>query len=210
MVDGDTLLHVNKAIFRVHSHFLGKHSAILKDTLSLPKPHNVPSASSDCRRIPLSGDSVVGWECLLGLFYPDNPCQPVMYTAKQWASIVLIANKYVMESIEASATLKLEQSRPSLDAVDLMVLAQRIDSRKLYQSALQSLAGREKLLSLVDAEKIGLKSFHEVIAAVLSRRASIKNPYSSLAGQKRVGTWTYDQKERSKPSVISDSSELSD
>ncbi|KIM26914.1 hypothetical protein M408DRAFT_330286 [Serendipita vermifera MAFF 305830] len=189
IVDGDTLLQVNNAIFKVHSHFLSKHSAVLKDALSLPKSSSNDSPSSkrdkDCRHIPLSGDSVTGWECLLGLFYPDNPCQPMIYAAKQWASIVLLANKYVMEGIEVSATSQLEQARPGLDAVDLMVLAQRIDSKKLYQSALLSLARREQILSLGDAEKIGLKSFHEVMIAVLSRVEATKESWRRIAGQKR-------------------------
>ncbi|KIM26913.1 hypothetical protein M408DRAFT_24936 [Serendipita vermifera MAFF 305830] len=188
-VDGDTLLQVNNAIFKVHSHFLSKHSAVLKDALSLPKSHSIDSPSSkrdkDCRHIPLSGDSVAGWECLLGLFYSDNPCQAVIYTAKQWASIILLANKYVMEGIEVSATLKLEESRPALDAVELMVLAQQIASRKLYQNALRSLARREQLLSLKDAEKIGLRSFHEVMAVVLGRVGSSKEASKGVAGQKR-------------------------
>jgi hypothetical protein len=67
-------IKVNNALFRVHRHFLVEHSVILKDTLSLPRPNDSTntlgqSPMSD-HHIQLSGDSVFGWECLLGLFYP--------------------------------------------------------------------------------------------------------------------------------------------
>jgi hypothetical protein len=65
-------IKVNKALFRVHRHFLVEHSIILKDTLSLPRPQDTSSHSTGIdNHIQLSGDSVFGWECLLGLFYRE-------------------------------------------------------------------------------------------------------------------------------------------
>jgi len=92
-----------------------------------------------------------------------NPCQHVNYTAKQWAAVVLLANKYLMEGIELGALHQLQRSRPPLDMVDLMVLAQKVDSQELYQTALHHLAQRDQMLSLEDAQKIGVTAFHDVV-----------------------------------------------
>jgi hypothetical protein len=68
-----------------------------------------------------------------------------------------------MEGIELGALQQLQRSKPSLDMVDLMVLAQKVDSQELYQTALNHLAQRDQILSLEDAQKIGVTAFHDVV-----------------------------------------------
>lgn len=114
----------------------------------------------------------------------------MVYTAEQWAAVVLLANKYMMEGIELSALQQLRDTIPSLDDVDMMVLAQKVDSEELYHSALQSLAQRDQVLSLEDAQKIGIKAFHDVVTTehvyfTRSRRQMGKHPRpSGVLGQR--------------------------
>lgn len=68
-----------------------------------------------------------------------------------------------MDGIELSALRQLQNAKPALDMVDLMVVAQMVGSEELYQKALQSLAQRDQMLSLEEAQKIGLRAFHEVM-----------------------------------------------
>ena len=68
-----------------------------------------------------------------------------------------------MDGIELSALSQLRNAKPRLDMVDLMVVAQRVASEELYQLALTSLAQRDQMLSLEEAQKIGLKAFHDVM-----------------------------------------------
>lgn len=68
-----------------------------------------------------------------------------------------------MDGIELSALHQLQRSKPPLDMVDLMVLAQKVDSQDLYQTALHNLAQRDQLISLEDAQKIGVTAFHDVM-----------------------------------------------
>jgi hypothetical protein len=50
----------------VHRHFLVDHSEVIRGMVTLP-PN--PEDGKEME-VTMSGDSVVGWECLLGLFYP--------------------------------------------------------------------------------------------------------------------------------------------
>jgi hypothetical protein len=105
----------------------------------------------------------------------------VTYTAEEWAAVVLLANKYLMEGIELSALQQLQRSKPSLDMVDLMVLGQKVDSQELYETALHHLAQRDQMLSLEEARKIGITAFHDVVTMehvffTRSRRSMQKAP----------------------------------
>ena len=68
-----------------------------------------------------------------------------------------------MDGIELSALKQLRKAVPSLNMVELMLVAQTVGSEELYQLALGSLAQRDQMLSLEEAQKIGLKAFHDVM-----------------------------------------------
>jgi hypothetical protein len=67
-----------------------------------------------------------------------------------------------MDGIELSALDQLRNAEPPLDMIDLMVVAQTVGSEELYQQALNSLAQRDQILSLEEAQRIGLRAFHDV------------------------------------------------
>jgi len=159
---GDLVLQVNNALFKLHRHFLVKHSIAIRDMMNLPGPQELERSAEESL-VKLSGDTVKGWETMMQLFYPDNPCVPVSFTAEEWAAILLLAHKYLMDGIELSALRQLRKAKPPLDMVELMVVAQTVGSEELYQLALSSLAQRDQMLSLEEAQKIGLKAFHDVM-----------------------------------------------
>lgn len=92
-----------------------------------------------------------------------NPCQPVAFAAEEWAEVLLLAHKYLMDGIELSALRQLRDALPPLDTVELMVVAQTVGSEELYQVALQALAQRDQMLSLSEAQRIGLGAFYDVV-----------------------------------------------
>jgi hypothetical protein len=72
----------------------------------------------------------------------------------------------MMEAIEVSALKKLRNSQPALNKADLLVLAQKVGSNELYQEALESFVKQDQMISIQDAEKIGLNAFHDVMTSV--------------------------------------------
>jgi hypothetical protein len=86
----------------------------------------------------------------------------VKYKAEEWAAIILLANKYIMDGVEAGAMKQLRRAKPPLDRVELMVLAQKVASEELYCEALQSLAKQREMLSWEDALDIGFQAFYHV------------------------------------------------
>ncbi|KAG8805434.1 hypothetical protein FRC17_005521 [Serendipita sp. 399] len=162
-----TISKVNNALFKVHRHFLMQHSTVLHDMLEAPESvlqQEVGLIEGTQKPLfNLSGDTVKGWECVLAPFYRDDPFSTIKYNAEEWAALLVIANKYVMARMEMDAVRGLKQAKPPLDMVEMMVIAQKVQSDDLYQLALQSLAQREQVLSLEEAQRIGLKAFHDVI-----------------------------------------------
>jgi hypothetical protein len=65
----NVFLEVEKAIFRIHRHFLGKHSPVLNDMLQLPTTTSGQEAT-DQNPLVLS-DQALGWELFLGCFYRE-------------------------------------------------------------------------------------------------------------------------------------------
>ncbi|KAG8781064.1 hypothetical protein FRC15_009056 [Serendipita sp. 397] len=164
---GDLLFQVNSALFKVHRHFLIQHSMVIRDMLEAPgsvmRQEEELIEVSEKPLFIMSGDSVRGWECVLAPFYRDDPFSAVKYNAEEWAALLVVANKYLMAGMEADAIKGLKQARPPLDMVQLMIIAQKVQSDELYQLALQSLAQRDQMLSLEEAQRIGLKAFHDVV-----------------------------------------------
>jgi hypothetical protein len=62
------LLKVENAIFKVHRSFLANQSSVIKDMLGAPQS-STNIDGTDERPLVLTGDSVVGWELLLGFLY---------------------------------------------------------------------------------------------------------------------------------------------
>jgi hypothetical protein len=89
-----------------------------------------------------------------------------------------------MDGIELSALRRLRKAKPPLDMVELMVVAQTVGSEELYQQALNSLAQRDQMLSLEEAQKIGLKAFHDVMTTEHVYFVRARRPIETFARRK--------------------------
>lgn len=95
-----------------------------------------------------------------------------------------------MVAIERGATKRLLNDQPSLDPVDMILLAQKVDSVELYVHALDELVKRKDVLTMDEAERIGLDAFHNVTArkAQLARVASAAKSRQSGRTSKRTSS----------------------
>ncbi|KAG8816082.1 hypothetical protein FRC19_000589 [Serendipita sp. 401] len=66
--DGTLVMQVENAIFKIHRSLLAQYSTVIQDMLSFPGGKN-PQDGIDEKPLVMSGDSVAGWELLLGLQY---------------------------------------------------------------------------------------------------------------------------------------------
>ncbi|PVF94004.1 hypothetical protein CPB86DRAFT_766635 [Serendipita vermifera] len=172
---GDILLRVNNALFRVHRFFLVEHSVVLHDMLELPSPSNNTKATSLARTdITMSGDSVVAWERLLEIFYHKDVFKTPRYSAEDWAAVLMLAHKYIMVEIELGALKRLKIARPPLDMVTMMQVAQKVDSQELYHIALNQLARKDDVISLEDANRVGIKALHDIFSMYVVLKAASK------------------------------------
>ncbi|KAG8781065.1 hypothetical protein FRC19_001213 [Serendipita sp. 401] len=184
-VTGDVVFQVDKTIFKVHSHFLSKASPVLGDMLLLPQPNRretplktptmttgttsetlcvKESQSSTLSEQPLfvlHGDSVNGWEHILSIFYRDEFFGPVVFSATEWAEILPIAHKYEMRQIETRGIAYLLSGDDVLNSMELLILGRWIDSKEIYDTAIEALADGP-ILTGEDARRIGFKAFYEV------------------------------------------------
>jgi hypothetical protein len=65
----NVFLEVENAIFKIHRHFLRKHSPVLNDMLQLPT--TTPGQEATDQNPLVLSDSALGWELLLGCFYRE-------------------------------------------------------------------------------------------------------------------------------------------
>jgi hypothetical protein len=77
-----------------------------------------------------------------------------------------------MVDIELGALKRLKAARPSLDMVTMMELSLMVDSQELYQIALNALARRDDVISLEDANRIGIKAFHDIFSLYVVLKAA--------------------------------------
>jgi hypothetical protein len=83
-------------------------------------------------------------------------------------AILLIAHKYCMERIENAILDRLKQAYTTEAYVDLMVASQIVDSKPLYQQALQGLISSTPKPNILQARRIGVEVHHAIMEAALS------------------------------------------
>ena len=83
-------------------------------------------------------------------------------------TILPIAHKYCMDQIETSILGRLKKVCTTEAYVDLMVASQIVDSKPLYQQALQGLISSTPKPNLLQARRIGVDAHHAIMEAALS------------------------------------------
>jgi hypothetical protein len=100
----------------------------------------------------------------------SNLFSPPSFSADGWADIALLAHKYIMDDISAGSIKQLKASKPPLNAIKMIKVAREVDAKDLYRDAVNELGGRDDMISLEDARKIGIEVFHEIYSLQLDRR----------------------------------------
>jgi hypothetical protein len=67
-----------------------------------------------------------------------------------------------MDVFTDAATARLERASTTDEYVELILASQLLSSEKLYQQALKALAGQWMVITLKQAQKIGMKAYYEL------------------------------------------------
>jgi len=162
---GDIVIQVEETIFKIHRHFLVEHSTILRDMFTLPQMKS--DEGTDENPLTMPGDTALGWELLLELFYRENPFLPVRYTGDQYFAMFHVAHKYCMETIQAEIISHLEEAKTTGDWINLMLASQLINSERLYDDALQGLIQSEPQPTLEQAKRIGFDAMYAIFSGII-------------------------------------------
>jgi hypothetical protein len=122
----------------------------------------------------------------------SNPFSRPSFSADGWADILLLSDKYMMKDIRLGSIKRLRASRPPLNAIKMIEVARKADAQSLYEEAINELAGRNDIISLGDARKIGIEAFHEIYSLQLSRndgRAHKRPRISKLVSDPLIIDW---------------------
>jgi hypothetical protein len=94
------------------------------------------------------------------------------HSGEHLVSILSVAHKYCMESIEETVIEHLKEGDATVHYIDLMVASRIVDSQSLYQQALEGLIKSEPKPTLVQARRIGLDAYHSIIVAASAASAA--------------------------------------
>jgi hypothetical protein len=97
-----------------------------------------------------------------------------------------------MKDIRLGSIKRLRASRPPLNPIKIIEVARKADAQGLYEEAINELAGRDDVISLGDARKIGIEAFHEIYSLQLSRndgRAHKRPRISKLVSDPLIIDW---------------------
>jgi len=173
--DGNLVLQVENAIFKVHGSFLAKQSSVIKGMLQAPQPDTTQDGTDE-KPLVLRGDTAAGWELLLESLYESTPFDDTgACKAEQMLSVLTIAHKYCMDKIETAILWQLQRASTTAGYVDLLVAAQIIGSNDLYQKVINILRKTPTILDLEQSERIGAAATYYILTATISALSSSKD-----------------------------------
>ncbi|KAK0226389.1 hypothetical protein IW262DRAFT_1361691 [Armillaria fumosa] len=149
------VLQVEDTLIRVPKHHLVGHSEVFDSMLSLPQGKNDPEGISDEKPIQLAGIKKVDFDRLLQIIYPiDNSRVPDL-SVNGWVSVLALSNLWRM-SVRKTAIERLTSRLSQISPVDRIILGRRYSVASWISSGYEELASRAGVVSLEDAERIGL------------------------------------------------------
>ncbi|KIM29707.1 hypothetical protein M408DRAFT_328570 [Serendipita vermifera MAFF 305830] len=169
---GDIVFQVEKTIFKIHSHFLTTQSEVFNGMIAAPQETSMAfpaqedgyNDGTNSKPLVLSGDRVEGWALFLSAIYRHNHLKPVTYDGKESIEVLRIAHKYCMNSIEDELISRLKEGNGTAGFLDLMVASRIVDSKELYDTALQGLIASEPKPTLEEARIIGIDAYYAVVS----------------------------------------------
>ncbi|KIM29709.1 hypothetical protein M408DRAFT_328573 [Serendipita vermifera MAFF 305830] len=169
----DMVIQVERTIFKIHSHFLTTQSEVFRDMITAAPRTNGHNGGTDSEPLVLSGDSVEGWELFLSVIYHDTFLRPITFTSKQSIEVLRIAHKYCMQSAEDELISRLKDETGTAGFLDLMVASRIVDSKELYDTALQGLIASDPKPTLEEAKMIGVEAYYAIVSQSLSRKCRL-------------------------------------
>jgi len=176
--DGNLVLQVENAIFKVHRSSLAKQSSVIKDMLGAPQS-STDRDGTDEKPLVLTGDSAASWELLLESLYESLPfLNPDAFSGERILTILPIAHKYCMDKVEHAMIERLKKVPTTPGYVDLLVAAQIVGSETLYANTLRVLMTSTPKPNVVQARRIGADATFAIMdARLLSVETSLSNAY---------------------------------
>ncbi|KIM29712.1 hypothetical protein M408DRAFT_328576 [Serendipita vermifera MAFF 305830] len=171
---GDMVIQVERTIFKIHSHFLTKQSEVFRDMVTAAPQTTRPNDGTDSKPLVLSGDSVEGWELFLSSIYREL-FKPIIFTGKQSIEILRIAHKYCMQSAEDNLISRLKEETDTGRLLDLTVASRIVDSKELYDTALQGLIASGTKPTLEEAKMIGIEAYHVIVSQLPMMNGKCRN-----------------------------------
>ncbi|KDQ23564.1 hypothetical protein PLEOSDRAFT_1023682, partial [Pleurotus ostreatus PC15] len=158
--DGDFYAVEDNIIFRVHAHFLRKHSNwIQSQALSVGRDKGNPL--SLCESVTAEDFAIILW-----VFYDDYSSLERRASGKEWFEILLIAEKMQMPHVQLLALSKLKDLPVATDPLAKIAVQQRYSIRTQWaQDAYLELCIRPKPLTLAEGVIIGMPAMVKVADA---------------------------------------------
>ncbi|KAG8820496.1 hypothetical protein FRC17_010132 [Serendipita sp. 399] len=156
---GDTLIQVEKALFKIHRHFLTQYSSVLEGLFELPTGDD-----GEMHPIPIQEDGYRGWEALLGIFYRDNHMAPSPPSWDDTIALLPIAHKYSMETIENSALERITgEGTTKQQLIDALSVFKKLNMPDMHRKTLEKLALVPEFPTYEEAREMGLVSFYTLV-----------------------------------------------
>ncbi|KAK0212348.1 hypothetical protein DFS33DRAFT_20462 [Desarmillaria ectypa] len=153
----DTIvLQIEDTLFRIPKYQLVGKSEIFDSMLSLPQGSNEAEGSSDDSPIKLSNISKIDFEWLLQVLYPRDTVKPPELSINGWISILRLSSLWRMVDMRSNAIVHLTPLLCRVSPADRILLGRKYSVAHWISSGYVDLAKREGVVSLEEAEKIGL------------------------------------------------------
>ncbi|KAG8848149.1 hypothetical protein FRB91_011137 [Serendipita sp. 411] len=181
---GGVVIEIEKALFKIHRHFLTQYSPTLEGLFQLPQEKESPRMGE--QSISIKGDSYRGWEVLLGLFYRDNHLEPASTSWYDAMMLLPVAHKYCMEAIETSILEWINKaSKSKAQIIELINVTKALDMYDSFEKAVKELADARWELTFEDAQEMGLFAFYMVTRIYSNCCLECRKPSRSVCFQCR-------------------------
>ncbi|PVF91328.1 hypothetical protein CPB86DRAFT_878583 [Serendipita vermifera] len=166
--DGTLLLQVENTIFKVHRSILSRYSTVIRDLIDESNGISHDNNTEEICLI-LNGDSLIGWELLLGLQYNGPRITSDGFIGEDLLSILTITHKYDMQEIQRDVIKELEKNSTYGGLIDLIVASKIVNSDEIYRDAIRRLIALKESLKLEQAKRIGAEATFSIMQAEMKR-----------------------------------------
>ncbi|PVF96589.1 hypothetical protein CPB86DRAFT_786807 [Serendipita vermifera] len=161
---GDIVIHVEMAIFKVHTIFLTRHSEVIRDMIDVAN-HGGSENPVPLKEPLVLDDDVGAWEVLLYSFYREDPFVAFEPSEDDMLKVLEITHKYCMDKLEARVLGRIQENDTTQEGYINMLLASRIvGSRELSQKAIEGMIRLKPNLNWEQAKTIGFETYFDIMS----------------------------------------------